>query len=64
MKSHSNRAVETLARVRRLLSRIPAVQVNIATQGGQQVNVAGEVNSKKKKAYNNRQDVPYLGRLV
>ena len=40
------RAVETLARVRRLLSRIPAVQVNIATQGGQQVNVAGEVKGR------------------
>jgi hypothetical protein len=42
------RAVETLARVRRILSRTPSVQVNIATQGGQQVNVAGEVNTGKK----------------
>jgi hypothetical protein len=33
------RAVETLARVRRLL-RLPAVQVNI---GGQQINVTGDV---------------------
>lgn len=35
------RACESLARVRRLSHRIP-IQVNIATQGGQQVNVAGE----------------------
>jgi len=41
------RAVETLARVRRLLSRIPAVQLNIATQGGQPVNVVGEVEGKE-----------------
>ena len=33
------RACESLARVRRLSRRIP-VQVNIATQGGQQVNVS------------------------
>jgi hypothetical protein len=32
------RAIETLARVRRLL-RLPAVQVNIAAEGSQQVNV-------------------------
>jgi hypothetical protein len=37
------RAIEGLARVRRLLN-LPAVQINIATNGGQQVNVAaGEV---------------------
>jgi hypothetical protein len=41
------RAVETLARVRRLLSRIPPFQVNIATQGGQQVNVAGDKSVKR-----------------
>jgi len=34
------RACESLARVRRLSRRIP-IQVNIATQGGQQINVAG-----------------------
>jgi hypothetical protein len=34
------RAVETLARVRRLL-RPTAVQVNVARDGGQQVNVLG-----------------------
>jgi hypothetical protein len=38
------RAVETLARVRRLLR--PVVQVNVATEGGQQVNVAGDVKAK------------------
>lgn len=36
------RACETLARVRRLLRQPPAVQVNIAAQGGQQVNIAGD----------------------
>jgi hypothetical protein len=40
------RACETLARVRKLLLGKPAVQVNIATQGGQQVNVAGDVVKK------------------
>jgi hypothetical protein len=34
------RACESLARVRRLSRRIP-IQVNIAAQGGQQINVAG-----------------------
>jgi hypothetical protein len=37
------RACETLARVRRLLLVKPAVQVNIAAEGGQQVNVAGDL---------------------
>lgn len=37
------RAVETLARVSRLIRFVPAVQVNIAAEGGQQVNVAGDV---------------------
>ena len=35
------RASETLARVRRLARNIPGLQVNIATQDGQQVNIAG-----------------------
>jgi hypothetical protein len=35
------RACESLARVRRLSRRIP-LQVNIATQGGQQMNVAAD----------------------
>ena len=37
------RACETLARIRRLISTRPALQVNIATEGSQQVNVAGDV---------------------
>jgi hypothetical protein len=36
------RAIETLARVRRLL-KLPGPQVNINLPGGQQVNVAGDV---------------------
>ena len=39
-------ACETLAKVRFLMSRKPAVQVNIATQSGQQVNVAGDLIKK------------------
>ncbi|MCK4393017.1 hypothetical protein KAX17_08940 [Candidatus Bipolaricaulota bacterium] len=34
------RACETLVRVRKLIRRTPALQVNIATEGGQQINVA------------------------
>ena len=34
------RACETLARVRKLIRRTPTLQVNIAAQGGQQINVA------------------------
>jgi hypothetical protein len=37
------RACEVLARVRKLVRDSPAVQVNIAAEGGQQVNVAGDV---------------------
>ncbi len=36
-----NRAVNTLARVRHLTRRTPSLQVNIAANGGQQVNVQG-----------------------
>lgn len=43
------RAVETLARVRRLL-KLPALQVNIATAGGQQVNIAGELPTARPVA--------------
>lgn len=39
-------ACESLEKVRHLMSRKPAVQVNIAAQGGQQVNVAGDVVKK------------------
>jgi hypothetical protein len=37
------RTCETLGRVRRLERNNPALQVNIATQDGKQVNIAGEV---------------------
>lgn len=36
------RAVETLARVRKLTRNTPMLQVNIATESGQQVNIAGD----------------------
>jgi hypothetical protein len=35
------RACETLARIRKLARSTPALQVNIAADGGQQINVAG-----------------------
>jgi hypothetical protein len=41
------KAIETLARVRRLARHTPALQINIAREGGQQVNVQGEVGGKK-----------------
>jgi hypothetical protein len=41
------RAIETLARVRRLARNTPALQVNIAGKGGKQVNVQGDVNTQK-----------------
>ncbi len=37
-------ACQALAKVRRLASRVPALQVNIATDHGQQVNVAGNLD--------------------
>jgi len=40
------RACETLARVRQLLLVRPGLQVNIATQRGQQVNLAGDLVKK------------------
>ena len=40
------RACETLARVRKLTSAKPVLQVNIAANGGQQVNVAGDTDKK------------------
>jgi len=47
-QSRHLRACETLARVRKLLSARPALQVNIAAEGGQQVNVAGDVVKNNK----------------
>lgn len=38
------RACRTLAQVRRLARNIPALQVNINTDAGQQVNVLGDLN--------------------
>lgn len=35
-----NKAIESLAKVRRLATQGPVFQVNLATQGGQQVNLA------------------------
>jgi hypothetical protein len=43
------RACETLTRVRRLMSAKPNVQVNIAANGGQQVNVAGDIGANQQK---------------
>ena len=40
------RACESLAKVRKLSRNTPALQVNIATHGGQQVNVAGDVRQR------------------
>lgn len=40
------RACETLARVRKIVRRTPALQINIATAGGQQVNVAGDMQTR------------------
>ena len=37
------RAIETLARVRKIIRKTPTLQINIAAQGGQQVNVVGDV---------------------
>lgn len=36
------KAVETLAKVRRMTRDTPAVQINVAREGGQQINVQGE----------------------
>ena len=40
------RAIEALARVRRLARNTPALQINIANDGGKQVNVQGDVNKQ------------------
>lgn len=40
------RACETLAKIRKLAQKNPLLQVNIATQSGQQVNVAGDLVKK------------------
>ena len=43
------RACETLARVRKITRQTPALQVNIATRGGQQVNILGDVKGGKEE---------------
>ena len=43
------RACRTLAQVRRLARNIPALQVNINTDAGQQVNVLGDLNRPPDK---------------
>ncbi|MFN7948465.1 MAG: hypothetical protein U0Z53_24145 [Blastocatellia bacterium] len=42
------RACESLARIRKLARNAPGLQVNIATGGGQQVNLAGELTMNRK----------------
>ena len=44
------RAIETLARVRRLARNTPALQINIAGEGGKQVNVQGDVKGQNATA--------------
>jgi len=41
------RAVETLAKVRRMTQNTPSLQINIAQDGGKQINVQGEVGGQK-----------------
>lgn len=40
------KAVETLAKVRRMARNTPALQINIAQDGGKQINVQGEVGGQ------------------
>lgn len=41
------KAIEMLAKIRRLSRDVPSLQINIAQEGGQQVNVQGEVSGQK-----------------
>lgn len=41
------KAVEMLAKVRRLARNTPSLQINIAQDGGKQINVQGEVSGEK-----------------
>ena len=41
------RAVESLARVRRLARNTPALQINIANEGGKQINLQGNESGQK-----------------
>jgi len=41
------KAIEMLTKVRRMARSTPSVQINIAQEGGQQVNVQGEVSGQR-----------------
>ena len=41
------RAIEGLAKVRRLARNTPSLQINIAQEGGKQINVQGEVSGQQ-----------------
>ncbi len=43
------RAIETLARVRRLVRNTPALQINIAGEGSQQINIQNEADSGDRR---------------
>jgi len=51
------KAVTTLARVQRLARNDPAFQVNIALEGSQQVNIAGNYNGGDQEKIDNGGDV-------
>jgi len=40
LRKRFNRACESLERMRKLSSRVPGVQINVAAEGGRQINVA------------------------
>jgi len=42
------RACKSLAQIRKLTKDMPFVQVNIATEEGQQINIAGDVNRRQR----------------
>lgn len=44
------RAIETLARIRRLARTTPALQINIAHDGGKQVNFQSDANASGEKS--------------
>jgi len=59
------RALESLAKIRKLARRDPALQVNIATQGGQQVNVAGDLVRGNQAAEEKQGDTtPLSGSVI
>lgn len=58
------RACETLARVRKLSRNTPALQLNIATSGGQQVNVANGKQMRNLTFRQNRNDLSLFNSLT